>query len=241
MGIDYGNGYRDTGEVESLLDEAEEATGLDRDVFDDVTVDTSLPDNVPAATRVYTSGIGYPIHTEFVANDTFFELPEDQQVVTAAHEILEGTQARYDLGEVLREEFDASEELAEMVSAYQRRQDRLREGMTQSLTNALVPGGQRSGRVFYPYETDIFETILDENDIDLADDLGVDEDLLAEYTLDAPVTTGGYETEPAVYAGSVLYSEDVTPGYDEQGVYDDALEDIDLYDGPSGRYDGSAC
>ncbi len=240
MGFSYG-GYQDTDEVESLLDETEDATGLDADVFDDVTVDTSLPDNVPAATRVYTSGLGYPVHTEFVANDTFFELPEDQQVVTAAHEILEGAQARYDLGDVMQEEFDASDELAELVSDYQRREDRLREGMTQALTNALVPGDQRSGKVFYPYETDIFEAILEENDIDLADDLDVDEGLLAEYTLDEPVTSDAYEAEPTIYAGPGLYDDGVDVlTYDGLDGYD-MPEDLVLYDGLSGRYDGPAC
>lgn len=241
MAMNYG-GYRDIGEVESLLDEAEDATGLDADVFDDITVDTSLPDSVPAATRVYTSGLGYPVHTEFVANDTFFELSEDQQVVTAAHEILEGTQARYDLGEFMQEEFDASDELAELVSDYQRRKDRLREGMTQALTNTLVPGGQRSGRVFYPYETDIFESILDENDIDLVDDLDVDEELLAEYTRDEPIMKGVYEAEPAVYVGPDLYDDEGVDvlTYDGLNGYD-VPDDFELYDGPSGRYNGPAC
>lgn len=233
----YGRPQDDTDDIEMILEEAGEVTGLATDVFDGITVDTSLPETVPAATRVYSGPLGYPVRTEFVANDTFFELSEDRQLIAAVHEVLEGTQARYDLGEVMREEFDASDDLAELVSAYQRRQDRLREGMTQALTNALVPGGERSGRVFYPYETDVFEDILEGEDIDLVEDLDVEADIPV-YDAGVSGSPRVYDAEPAVY--SVPRAYDGLPAYADEEMYEDVLEDLELYDGPAGDYAGPA-
>lgn len=214
----YGSDTASTDTIEETLDQAEDVTGLDSDVFDDITVDPSLPDNVPAATRLYDDPV-YGSHAEFVANDSFFYLPEDQQLVTAAHEILEGTQVKKDLGEEFQEKFGVSDELAELLSEYQQSAPNdLREGMTQALTNRLVPGGERKGRYFYPYETRRFEDTLDELGLDLDEDLGIDEELVAEYVMEPDVYG-----ETAVYEGPSRYDTDRTFTYDE--LFDDTYLD----------------
>jgi len=51
----------------------------------------------------------------------------------------------------------------------------IREGMTQALTNKILPEGKKTGQRFYPDETDIFESLVKGQGFDLEEDELFDE------------------------------------------------------------------
>lgn len=157
-------------EAEEYVKEAASLTGLEPD-FDSITVDPQLDENVPAATRFKKKGL-YET-TDFVENPyAFQQLSKGEKLNASAHEILESKQMNGFLGEELKQSHQISEEFADFLNYAQTEfPNSIREGMTQAITNTILPDGERTGKNFYPEETDVFETIVEGAGFDLKEEL----------------------------------------------------------------------
>ncbi|MDY6766035.1 MAG: hypothetical protein SVW77_01595 [Candidatus Nanohaloarchaea archaeon] len=188
------------------LDEAEEYAGLHADVFDSVAVSPELPDEVPAATVGAYRVTPYGLEAEavFVVNDDFLARPDVVQRAASIHELVEGAQVKDDLGRVLQDELDISDELARTIHQYQQHApEPLREGMTQAIATRFDPAGDYTALLFYPEETYTFERLLDNQGMDL------DEELLEDSYPDQDTGVDG-EAYPTVEIGDRSYRY-VTP------------------------------
>lgn len=170
MGVDAKSANINQPVSEPYIDTAAELTGIDPE-FDSVTVDPSLDTNVPAATRFQKKGMYEK--TDFVENPyAFQQLSKGEKLNASAHEILESKQVNGFLGEELKETHDISDEFADFLNYAQTEfPNDIREGMTQALTNKILPEGERTGRRFYPEQTDIFESLLEGQGFDLEEEL----------------------------------------------------------------------
>lgn len=170
MGVDAKSGVTEQLVSEPYIDTAAELTGLDPE-FDSVTVDSSLDTNVPAATRFQKKGL-YE-RTDFVENPyAFQQLSKGEKLNASAHEILESKQMNGFLGEELKKSHDISDEFADFLNYAQTEfPNDIREGMTQALTNKILPKGEETGQRFYPDETDIFESLVEGKGFDLEEEL----------------------------------------------------------------------
>lgn len=170
MGVDAKSGLTSDPVSKDFIDTAAELTGLDPE-FDSVKVDSSLDTNVPAATRFQKKGL-YE-RTDFVENPyAFQQLSQGEKLNASAHEILESKQVNGFLGEELKETHDISDEFADFLNYAQTElPNSIREGMTQALTNKVLPDGETTGQNFYPDETDIFESMIEGKGFDLEEEL----------------------------------------------------------------------
>ncbi len=170
MGVDAKSGLTGQPLSEPYIDTAAEMTGIDPE-FDSVTVDPSLETNIPAATRFQKKGL-YE-RTDFVENPySFQQLSKGEKLNASAHEILESKQMNGFLGEELKQTHDISDEFADFLNYAQTEfPNSIREGMTQALTNKILPEGEKTGRKFYPDETDVFETLVESEGFDLEEEL----------------------------------------------------------------------
>lgn len=170
MGVSARSGIGKTSEAEEHVDKAADLTGLEPE-FDSITSDPSLDPNVPAATRFQKKGL-YE-RTDFVENPyAFQQLSEGEKLNASAHEILESKQVNGFLGEELKQTHDISDEFAGFLNYAQTEfPNSIREGMTQALTNQILPEGERTGKRFYPKETDIFESLVEGEGFDLEEEL----------------------------------------------------------------------
>jgi len=170
MGVDAKSGITSQPVSEPYIDTAAELTGLDPE-FDSVTVDSSLDANVPAATRFQKKGL-YE-RTDFVENPYAFQkLSQGEKLNASTHEILESKQVNGFLGEELKQTHGISDDFADFLNYAQTEfPNEIREGMTQALTNKILPEGEKTGQRFYPDETDIFESLVKGQGFDLEDEL----------------------------------------------------------------------
>lgn len=170
MGVDAKSGVTGQPVSEQYIDAAAELTGLDPE-FDSVTVDSTLDTNVPAATRFQKNGLYEK--TDFVENPYVFQqLSQGEKLNASAHEILESKQVNGFLGEELKKTHDISDEFADFLNYAQTEfPNSIREGMTQALTNKILPEGEKTGQRFYPDETDVFESLIEGKGFDLEEEL----------------------------------------------------------------------
>lgn len=170
MGVDAKSGLNNDPVSEEFIDTAAELTGLEPE-FDSVTVDASLDTNVPAATRFQKDGL-YE-RTDFVENPYAFQkLSQGEKLNASAHEILESKQVNGFLGEELKETHGISDEFADFLNYAQTEfPNSIREGMTQAITNKILPDGEETGQNFYPDETDIFESLVEGKGFDIEEEL----------------------------------------------------------------------
>lgn len=170
MGVDAKSGLTDQPLSEPYIDTASELTGLEPE-FDSVTVDPSLNTNVPAATRFQKKGL-YE-RTDFVENPyAFQQLSQGEKLNASTHEILESKQMNGFLGEELKQTHGISDEFADFLNYAQTEfPNDIREGMTQAITNTILPEGEKTGQRFYPEQTDIFESLLEGKGFDLEEEL----------------------------------------------------------------------
>ncbi len=159
-----------TKDVERYLEQVPGLTGLEPE-FDRIVEDPSLSRNNPAATGHIDYGTGSV--TEFVKNPYSFQMLEDGEKLSATvHEVLEEKQFNGFIGDELKSTHGISDEFKDFLNYAQTEfPNSIREGMTQALTNKLLPEGDKIGRRFYPKETDIFESIVEGLDFDLEDEL----------------------------------------------------------------------
>jgi len=170
MVVDAKSGITDQPISEPYIDTAAEITGLEPE-FDSVSVDSSLDTNVPAATRFQKKGL-YE-RTDFVENPyAFQQLSQGEKLNASTHEILESKQVNGFLGEELKQTHGISDEFADFLNYAQTEfSNSLREGMTQAITNTILPEGERTGQRFYPKQTDIFEKLVEGKGFDLEEEL----------------------------------------------------------------------
>lgn len=170
MGVDAKSGIGKDPLSEDFIDAAADLTGLEPE-FDSITVDSSLDTNVPAATRFQKKG-NYE-RTDFVENPYAFEkLSKGEKLNASAHEILESKQVNGFLGEELKDTHDISDEFADFLNYAQTEfPNSVREGMTQAITNKILPDGEKTGQNFYPDETDIFESLVEGQGFDIEEEL----------------------------------------------------------------------
>jgi len=170
MGVSAKSGIGKVSEAEEHVETAAELTGLDPE-FDSIVADNSLDRDVPAATRFQKKGL-YE-RTDFVENTyAFQQLSEGEKLNASAHEILESKQMNGFLGEELKQSHGISDEFADFLNYAQTEfPNNVREGMTQAITNKILPEGERTGQRFYPDETDIFESLVEGKGFDLEEEL----------------------------------------------------------------------
>lgn len=174
MGVAAKPNVGNRSEAEEYVDKAADLTGLEPE-FDlfvtDASLDASLDANVPAATRFQKKGL-YE-RTDFVENPyAFQQLSQGEKLNASAHEILESKQMNGFLGEELKQTHDISEEFADFLNYAQTEfPNEIREGMTQAITNKILPHGEGTGKRFYPEQTDIFESLVEAQGFDLEEEL----------------------------------------------------------------------
>lgn len=170
MGVNAASALGSSGQAEDYVDAAADLTGLEPE-FDTIVTDPTLDSSVPAATRWQKKGL-YE-RTDFVENPyAFQQLSEGEKLNASAHEILESKQVNGFLGEELKRTHGISDEFADFLNYAQTEfPNHLREGMTQALTNRVLPDGETTGRRFYPDETNVFESLVDAAGFDLEEEL----------------------------------------------------------------------
>lgn len=157
-------------EAENFIDRAADLTDIEPE-FDSIVTDPSLKSTVPAATRFQKKGL-YE-RTDFVENPYAFQkLSEGEKLNASAHEILESKQMNGFLGDELKQTHQISDDFADFLNYAQTEfPNDIREGMTQALTNKMLPNGEATGRNFYPKQTDIFESLVEHAGFDLEEEL----------------------------------------------------------------------
>jgi len=174
--------HSNTQDVEDYLEQVPEITGLEPD-FDRIVEDPSLSTENPAATLHTTYG-GSGTTTDFLKNPySFQKLGEREGLVATVHEVLEEKQFNGFIGDELKETHGISEEFRDFLNYAQVEfPNSIREGMTQALTNKLVPEGDKIGKRFYPEETDIFETLVEGMGFDLEEELLDEDEIVDNYS-----------------------------------------------------------
>ncbi len=188
-----------TGDIERYLDEVPELTGLEPD-FDRIIEDPDLSRSTPAATGHIDYGTGSV--TELIKNPYSFQMLDDDEKLSATvHEVLEEKQFNGFIGDELKATHDISDDFQDFLNYAQVEfPNSIREGMTQSLTNKLLPNGERTGKRFYPRETDIFESIVEGLDFDLEEEL-LEQDQAYSLQVDDYIAEEGFYYETGSFDG----------------------------------------
>jgi len=192
-------------ELETSMEEVQDFSGLDFNVFDDVSVE-SLPKGVPAATRngkyrMPLIGSLYD-NTELVLDPELAQMPRWDRNHALIHEGVHGHYFK-----------DREDELMDEAGVYGEDREKLQyflnsgdesafEGSTEFITHLLDPESQKVGKKFYPREMEAVQEELD-SDSELVEDIrGLKHELLENYTevYDVEASEGLYR-ESGNFAG----------------------------------------
>ncbi len=163
------------------LEEAEDVTELNiTDAFDSVKR-TRLPQDVPAATRT-EYGLN-EANTELLLDYDFEKLSESEMLNASIHEGLHALDHKGILEEEL-ESIGVDPEVSSHIDSLTDGPLEVEEGTIQAVSNALDPNG--GSNYAYPYETQMVESYLEQEGIDLESELAEDiqdtkMDLVDEY------------------------------------------------------------
>jgi len=166
------------------LEEAEQVTELDLDVFDDVEVDYNLPENVPAATK-HGESLLYD-NTVLAVNEDFFYLPEDEQNHILAHEGVHGNMFNDTLDDQLKN-LGLSNEAIDFFKKKMSSGEKEMEGATEYLAQLLDPNSDRISLRPYPYETEKIRKEAKNEGIDVESDLAKEIEAYTESILEEHV------------------------------------------------------
>ncbi len=233
-------------ELEISTEQAEEASGLDFDVFDSKEL-VDLPPGVWAATlndtyRHPLTGEVYD-NTRLLADPEILERPEEERNHALIHE---GVHGHYFSGEQERPVQEAGiygEDAKKLYSFLNSGDEELVEGATEFLTHMLDPESEKVGKMFYPRQLEAVEQELDA-DTELVEDIrGLKHELLDHYTevYDVEVDSGVYR-EQGEFAGleyDITIMADGAEAYGEE-VVNEYLGEIANYmkDGVYGLEEG---
>jgi len=221
--------------LETSIKEVEDFSGLDFNVFDDISVE-KLPEGVPAATRngkyqVPLIGSIYD-RTELVLDPELAEMPRWDRNHALLHEDVHGHYFK-----------DKEKEALDKAGLYGEDRDKIEyllnsgdesafEGSTEFITHLLDPESQRVGKKFYPGEMEAVQEELD-SDSELVEDIrGLKHELLENYTEVYDIETSeGLYRESGNFAGvdyDVTVIGEDAEDYGEE-VVNEYLEEVANY------------
>lgn len=235
QGPSYTQGDAGT-ELEEAVEETEQETGLDFDVFDGMEVDDSLPENVPAATR--EDGYRLPFvgnlysDTVLVANPNLFEMSDSIRNHALIHEWVHGNYFQ-DQGDRPLEEADIPrQDAGELYNMMKYGNEAEMEGATEFIAHALDPNSSEVGRTFYPDEMSAVENRLD-SDSEIMDDINsLRDDIIDEYRDVYDVEVGDrFYREKGEFAGmeydAVIFGDEAS--IEGEDAVRDYLETVSNY------------
>lgn len=192
-------------QLEASMDEVESFSGLDFDVFDDVSVE-SLPEGVPAATRngkyrMPLIGSLYD-NTELVLDPELAQMSRWDRNHALIHEGVHGHYFKDREDELMDEAGIYGEERNKLQCFLNSGDESAFEGSTEFITHLLDPESQKVGKKFYPRELEAVQEELD-SDSELVEDIrGLKHELLENYTeLYDVETSEGLYRESVNFAG----------------------------------------
>lgn len=215
------------------LDEAERVTDLDLDVFDDVEIDYSLPDNVPAATQ-HSGNLLYD-NTTLKVNENFFYLPEDAQRHTLIHEGLHGNMFNNNLENQL-EDIGLSDESIDFFNSKLSSSEGEMEGATEYLTQLLDPNSDKLSLRSYPYETQKVRKDAEREGLDVESEIAKDIESYTDSILEEHLghEVHGMEVGPNY---TVEHGEVSGVPYSRLEIYEEISNDEPLGEGDSDLVD----
>lgn len=218
-------------EVDDLLEETSETLGSEVDVFDKKKLDSSLPENVPAATvhkRSRVPFLGYE-RTDLHVNPDMFELPRYEQRHVMAHEGIHGLHFQDELLEEIGSEVpeDVMDELYHRL-AYGTEEEL--EGATELLARYINPESPLVGEKFRRNEA---RKVEEEISSELVDEIeGLKKDLIDEYreVYNAEIGENFY-MEAGNFAGEeyIAVVERENAGLEGENVIMEYLEEVSSY------------
>lgn len=137
-------------QIEARLEEVGEKTGLNTDVFDKIELDDSLPENIPAATKLKQEP--YRLLT-LIANPSLLYRPRADQGLVLTHEAVHGNDFNYTLLPQLSDagmDYETNGFLKSKLDGDLEE----KEAATELIARTLFPLTDMSYTKGYPYETD---------------------------------------------------------------------------------------